>query len=133
DCVRLSDTGNHVLGASAGGLGEQTTFPTAFDVTASCWIVFISDRLGNLGLASSSALPFPIRSMNRSGSTMSNRSVGTGLVMLLLLAVLVPSVWLLWFMSQAVKSERSVARQKVLEAYRGHLALAQERLEQNLE
>ena len=48
----------------------------------------------------------------------------SGLVMLLLLAVLVPSVCLLWFMNQAVKSERSAARQKLFEAYRGHLALA---------
>jgi signal transduction histidine kinase len=62
----------------------------------------------------------------------SNRSAGPGLVMLLLLAVLVPSLCLLWFMNQAVKSERAGARQKLIEAYRGQLAIAQERLENRL-
>jgi signal transduction histidine kinase len=35
-------------------------------------------------------------------------------------------------MNQAVKSERSLTRQKLLEAYRGHLGLAQERLDSRL-
>ena len=53
-------------------------------------------------------------------------------MLLLLLAVLVPSVCLLWFMNQAVQNERVAVRQKLLEAYRGHLALLQERLENHL-
>src|SRR5262249_35821597 len=48
------------------------------------------------------------------------------------MAVLVPSVCLLWFMNQAVQNERVAVRQKLLEAYRGHLALLQERLENHL-
>src|SRR5258708_1552542 len=56
------------------------------------------------------------------------RSNGIGLVLLLLLVVLVPSVCLLWFMNQAVQNERLAVRQKLMEAYRVHLALAQERL-----
>jgi len=54
---------------------------------------------------------------------------GSWLTLLLLLAVLVPSVCLLWFMSQAVGNERLAIRQKLSEAYLGYLALAQERLE----
>jgi len=53
-------------------------------------------------------------------------------VLLLLMAVLVPSVCVLWFMNQAVQNERLAVRQKLLEAYRGHLALLQERLENHL-
>jgi signal transduction histidine kinase len=60
--------------------------------------------------------------------TASSRSIGTGLVLLLLLAVLVPSACLLWFMNQAVKSEREAARQKLLEAYRGEIYAAQQTL-----
>src|SRR5205807_2090386 len=36
---------------------------------------------------------------------------------------------LLWFMNQAVKNERLAVRQKLVDAYRGHLVLAQQRLE----
>jgi signal transduction histidine kinase len=54
---------------------------------------------------------------------------GLGLALLLLLAVAVPSVCLLWFMNQAVRNERLAVRQKLVDAYRGHLSLAQERLE----
>src|SRR5437870_12620350 len=57
---------------------------------------------------------------------------GYGAVLLLLLAVLVPSVCLLWFMNQAVQNERLAVRQKLLEAYRGQLTLLQERLEDYL-
>jgi signal transduction histidine kinase len=64
--------------------------------------------------------------------TASSRSIGTGLVMLLLLAVLVPSACLLWFMNQAVKSEREAARQKLLEAYRSEISLAQQTLANRL-
>jgi signal transduction histidine kinase len=52
---------------------------------------------------------------------------------LLLLSVLVPSLCLFWFMTRAVRSERVEAQQKLLEAYRGHLTLAQERLEHKIE
>ena len=48
--------------------------------------------------------------------------------MLLLLVVLVPSACLLWFMNQAVKSEREAARQKLLEAYRSEINVAQQTL-----
>src|SRR5436190_5888957 len=54
---------------------------------------------------------------------------GYGLLLLLALVVLVPSVCLLWFMNQAVQNERLAVRQKLVEAYRGHLAVAQERVE----
>ncbi len=57
------------------------------------------------------------------------RGDGLGLLVLLLVVVLGPSVCLLWFMTQAVRNERLAVRQKLVEAYRGHLALAQERLE----
>src|SRR3954470_21482922 len=59
--------------------------------------------------------------------TDSNRR-GYGLVLLLMLAVLVPSACLLWFMNQAVKNERFAVRQKLLVAYRSQLALLQEHL-----
>src|SRR5437868_3871308 len=54
---------------------------------------------------------------------------GYGLVLLFLLAVLVPSVCLLWFMNQVVHNERVAVRQKLMEAYRGQLGLIEERLE----
>jgi signal transduction histidine kinase len=44
-------------------------------------------------------------------------------MLLLLLAALVPSVCLLWFMNQAVRNERLAVRQKLAEAYRGNLAV----------
>ena len=55
------------------------------------------------------------------------------MVSLLLLAVLVPSICLFWFMTRAIRSERVEVQQKLLEAYRGHLALAQERLDRKIE
>jgi signal transduction histidine kinase len=48
---------------------------------------------------------------------------------MLLLAVLVPSVCLIWFMNQAVRNERLAVRQELMEAYRGNLSLAQGRLD----
>jgi signal transduction histidine kinase len=54
---------------------------------------------------------------------------GLWLTLLLLLMVLVPSVCLLWFMNQAVQNERLAVRQKLSDAYRAHLDLARERLE----
>src|SRR4051794_7110576 len=60
-------------------------------------------------------------------------SRGYTLVLLLLLAVLVPSACLLWFMSQAVQNERLAVRQKLIEAYRGNLTLVQDRLQKHLQ
>ena len=57
------------------------------------------------------------------------RAHGSWLTLLLLLVVLVPSASLLWFMNQAVQNERLAVRQKLVDAYRGHLSLARERLE----
>jgi signal transduction histidine kinase len=54
---------------------------------------------------------------------------GSGLMLLLLLAALVPSVCLLWFMNQAVHNERLAVRQKLADAYRASLSLAQNQLE----
>ena len=49
---------------------------------------------------------------------------------LLLLAVLVPTVCLLWFMSAAMRNERFAVREKLAEAYRAQLSASQARLEQ---
>ena len=57
------------------------------------------------------------------------RPSGSWLMLLLLLAVLVPSVCLLWFMNQAVQNERLAVRQKLVDAYRANLALMQNQLE----
>ncbi len=58
----------------------------------------------------------------------SARRNGLGLALLLVIVVLVPSVCLLWFMKQAVANERLAVQQRLADAYRGYLALAQERL-----
>jgi signal transduction histidine kinase len=57
------------------------------------------------------------------------RPSGSWLMLLLLLAVLVPSVCLLWFMNQAVQNERLAVRQKLADAYRVNLAVMQSQLE----
>jgi signal transduction histidine kinase len=57
------------------------------------------------------------------------RPSGSWLMLLLLLAVLVPSVCLLWFISQAVQNERLAVHQKLVDAYRINLALVQDQLE----
>jgi signal transduction histidine kinase len=57
------------------------------------------------------------------------RPSGSWLMMLLLLAALLPSVCLLWFMNQAVHNERLVVRQRLAEAYRVNLSLAQQQVE----
>ena len=49
-------------------------------------------------------------------------------LLVLLLAVLVPTGCVLWFMLCAVRNERLAVRQKLEEAYRGHLSIVQERL-----
>jgi signal transduction histidine kinase len=50
-------------------------------------------------------------------------------MLLLLLAVLVPSVCLLWFMNQAVRNERLAVRQRLVDAYRVSLSVMQNQLE----
>ncbi|MGO8925799.1 MAG: sensor histidine kinase, partial [Limisphaerales bacterium] len=57
------------------------------------------------------------------------RPTGSWLMLLLLLAALVPSVCLLWFMNQAVRNERLAVRQKLADAYRVNLSLLQNQLE----
>ncbi len=49
--------------------------------------------------------------------------------MLLVLLTLVPSACVLWFMNEAMTTESSSARQRVLEAYRGQLRLVRSRLD----
>ncbi len=51
------------------------------------------------------------------------------LPLLLLLVVLVPSVCLLWFVNRAAQNEQLAVRQKLVDAYRANLLLAQERLQ----
>ncbi len=48
----------------------------------------------------------------------------------LLLAVLLPTACLLWFMNEAVANERLAVRQRLQEAYQGELTSRQERVEQ---
>ena len=57
------------------------------------------------------------------------RPSGLWLMLLLLLAALVPSACLLWFMNQAVRNERLAVRQKLADAYRANLSLVQGRLD----
>lgn len=62
-------------------------------------------------------------------SAVTSRPNSGWLTLMLLLAVLVPSACLIWFMNQAVRNERLAVRQQLTEVYRGNLSLAQERLE----
>lgn len=57
---------------------------------------------------------------------------GYGLMLVALLVVLVPSICLVWLMNRALQNERLAVHQKLLEAYGGHLTLAQERLESRI-
>src|ERR1041384_3607809 len=50
-------------------------------------------------------------------------------VAILLLAVLTPTVCVLWFMNQAVTNERWAVRQRLQEAYKGELATRQRRID----
>jgi len=70
-----------------------------------------------------------VRAVLRKFSIGAGRGHGLGLPLLLLLVVLVPSICLLWFMTQAMRNERLAVRQKLVDAYRANLALAQERLD----
>jgi signal transduction histidine kinase len=69
-----------------------------------------------------------MRTLLRQLSLMTSRPNSWWLTFMLLLAVLVPSVCLFWFMNQAVQNEKLAARQELMEAYRGNLSLAQSRL-----
>ena len=69
-----------------------------------------------------------MKKLLRSLSPGAGRGHSLGLALVLLVLVLVPSACLLWFMNQAVRNERLAVRQRLIEAYRGHLVLAQERL-----
>lgn len=70
-----------------------------------------------------------MRFLLRKTSSSVSRSTGSWLTLLLLFVVLVPSVCLLWFLSQAVQNERLAGRQKLIDAYRAQLLGAQERLQ----
>ena len=50
-------------------------------------------------------------------------------LLLILVAVLVPTAGVLWFMSQAVTQQRDVARQRLSEAYRSQLSLLRDHLD----
>ena len=50
-------------------------------------------------------------------------------LLLLVLLILVPTVCVLWFMNVATKSEHLAVREKLREAYQGHLTLVRERLD----
>jgi len=69
-----------------------------------------------------------MKALLRSFAPGAGRGHSLGLALVLLVLVLVPSACLLWFMTQAARNERLAVRQQLIEAYRGHLALAQERL-----
>jgi signal transduction histidine kinase len=56
-----------------------------------------------------------------------DRSIGP--IALLLVAVLVPAAFLLWFMSETVTTQAAAARQRVIEAYRGQLRLIRPRID----
>src|ERR1035441_10180351 len=86
----------------------------------SAWFTsyIISGRLTLIGFAS-----------HRRQNLGAGRPSGSGLMLMLLLAMLVPSVCLLWFMNQAVHNERLAVRQKLADAYRVNLSLVQNQLE----
>lgn len=70
-----------------------------------------------------------MRSILRHLSFSAGRPASGWLTLLLLLAVLVPSACLLWFMNQAVRNEHLAMRQQLMDAYRHNLALARTRLD----
>jgi signal transduction histidine kinase len=65
----------------------------------------------------------------RNSSLGVSRRSTSWLTLLLVLIVVVPSICLLVFMNRAVQNERLAVRQKLVDAYRGQLVLAQKRLE----
>jgi signal transduction histidine kinase len=70
-----------------------------------------------------------VRAILRQLSVSAGRPASGWLTLLLLLAVLVPSACLVWFMSQAVRNERMALRQQLMETCRDNLALARTRLD----
>jgi signal transduction histidine kinase len=70
-----------------------------------------------------------VKAISRRLTIDASRPSGSWLILVLLLAVLVPSVCLLWFMSKAVLNERLVVRQRLAEAYRANLSLMQNMLD----
>jgi signal transduction histidine kinase len=54
---------------------------------------------------------------------------GYGLIALLLVAVLVPTACVLWFMNEALTSQASASRQSALEAFRGQLRFVRGRID----
>lgn len=50
-------------------------------------------------------------------------------LLLLIVATLVPTVCVLWFMTEAMRNERLAVRQRVTDAYRGHLVTIRRRLD----
>jgi signal transduction histidine kinase len=65
----------------------------------------------------------------RTATSRLGRSSGSWLTLLLLFIALVPSICLLWFVNRAAQNEQLAVRQKLIDAYRVHLVLAQERLQ----
>lgn len=65
----------------------------------------------------------------RASSRHVGRPSGTGPTWLLAFVVLVSSLCLLWFVNRAAQNEQLAVRQKLVDAYRANLALAQERLQ----
>ena len=70
-----------------------------------------------------------VKAISRKLTIGAGRPSGSWLILLLLLAALVPSVCLLWFMNQAVHNARLAVRQKLADAYRANLSLVQNQLE----
>lgn len=70
-----------------------------------------------------------MRAILRQLSVSAGRPASGWLTLLLLLAVLVPSACLVWFMSQAARNERMALRQQLMETCRDNLALARTRLD----
>lgn len=64
--------------------------------------------------------PRTIRSTNTSGRTDSGQGLWP-VLLLLSIAVLIPTACVLWFMSQAVANERFAVRQRLADVYRGQL------------
>ena len=69
--------------------------------------------------------------ISRRGKYRGGTGYGSGLrpVLLALLAVLIPTACVLWFLNEAVQNERLASRQKLLEAYRGQLSTMRDRLD----
>lgn len=69
-----------------------------------------------------------MKSGTRLGGVGGNHS-GSLALLLILIAVLVPTAGVLWFMTQAVNQQRDVTRQRLSEAYRSQLVLLRDHLD----